>query len=120
MQDFKNLKIWEKGHELTLEVYKVIKSFPKEELFILTSQMKRAVTSIPTNIAEGCGKASKKDFARFLNIAFGSASELEYQLLLARDLNYLSETDYLNLLSSLVSLKKQIYAFIQKLSQETE
>lgn len=90
MRDFRKNKVWEQSHKLTLEIYLVTKNFPSEEKFGLISQMRRARASIPTNIAEGCGKSSKKDFARYLGIAFGSASELEYQILLSRDLNFLS------------------------------
>lgn len=87
MKDFRTLKVWSKAHELTLLVYKQTKTFPKEELFGLTSQIRRACSSIPANIAEGCGKGSDADFSRFLQIAFGSANELEYHFILARDLN---------------------------------
>lgn len=97
MQDFKNLKVWEKGHQLTLAIYKLTARFPKEELYGLTSQMPRAAASIVSNIAEGCGRAGRPDFARFLQMATGSASELEYQLLLANDLNLLKAEGYQNL-----------------------
>ncbi|HRJ76165.1 MAG TPA: four helix bundle protein, partial [Anaerolineales bacterium] len=82
MKDFRQLKVWEKSHQLALAVYKVTKSFPKEELYGLTTQIRRASMSIPTNIAEGCGRNTDADFARFLQIAMGSASETEYQLIL--------------------------------------
>ncbi|MGA2984386.1 MAG: four helix bundle protein [Terriglobia bacterium] len=97
MQDFKKLKVWEKGHQLTLTVYKLTARFPKEELYGLTSQMRRAAASIVCNIAEGCGRTGGADFARFLQMATGSASELEYQLLLARDLNFLKAMEYQDL-----------------------
>lgn len=77
MQDFKNLKVWEKAHGLTLEIYRYTKDFPKEELYSLTNQLRRAASSVPANIAEGCGKQTKADFANFLNIALGSANETE-------------------------------------------
>ena len=91
MQDYRKLEVWQKAHQLTLFLYKVTQSFPANEQYNLTSQMRRSAYSIPMNIAEGCGKASKPDFARFLDISLGSASELDYQLLLAHDLNYLEE-----------------------------
>src|SRR2546426_6254710 len=94
MQGFRRLNVWEKARELTLEVYRITAPFPKEELYALTSQLKRAASSIAANIAEGCGRGSDADFGRFLLISMGSASELEYHLLLARDLKFLSETDY--------------------------
>ena len=84
MKDFRQLKVWEKSHQLALAIYKVTKEFPKEELYGLTSQIRRASMSIPTNIAEGCGRNTDADFARFLQMAMGSASETEYQLILAR------------------------------------
>jgi four helix bundle protein len=89
MKDFRQLQVWEKSHQLALAIYKATKEFPKEELYGLTSQIRRASMSIPTNIAEGCGRGTDPDFARFLQIAMGSASETEYQLLLARDLDLL-------------------------------
>jgi four helix bundle protein len=94
LQDFRKLKVWEKGHQLTLAVYKATLSFPQEELYGLTNQVRRACASIPTNIAEGCGRGSNPEFKHFLQIAMGSASETEYQLLLAHDLEYLTDDDY--------------------------
>jgi four helix bundle protein len=88
MKDFRNLQVWEKSHMLTLSNYDATRPFPREELFGLSSQIRRAAASIPTNIAEGCGRSSDPDFARFLQIAFGSACEVEYHLILARDLRY--------------------------------
>lgn len=90
MQDFKKLKVWQKAHQLTLAIYETTHAFPRTEQYSLTAQMRRCVVSIPSNIAEGTGRGSKADFARFLQIALGSASELEYQILLARDLGYMS------------------------------
>ena len=86
MQDFRNLSVWRLAHELTLAAYRETSRFPSSEQFGLTSQMRRSAASIATNIAEGCGRGSDADFGRFLQIALGSASELEYQLLLAADL----------------------------------
>jgi four helix bundle protein len=97
MQDFKKLNVWKKAHETTLAVYQLTKSFPKDEVYGLTSQIRRACVSIPSNIAEGCGKEGNKDLSHFLQIALGSASELEYQLLLAEELKYLKETEYVKL-----------------------
>ncbi len=89
MQNYKDLNVWEKSHQFTVTVYECTKSFPKEELFGLTSQLRRASSSIPENIAEGCGKNSKAELAHYLNIALGSANETEYFLILSKDLNYL-------------------------------
>jgi four helix bundle protein len=94
MRDFKKYDIWQLSHELTLEVYKITSGFPKEELFGLTSQIRRAVSSIPTNISEGCGRNSDKEFNQFLNIALGSASETEYLLTLSKDLNYIELNNF--------------------------
>ena len=94
MKDFRKQKVWQKAHDLALEVYRVTEAFPKREVFGLTSQIRRAGVSIPANIAEGCGQDTDADFARFLQIAMGSASELEYHLLLAHDLGFVSDPDY--------------------------
>lgn len=90
MQDFRRLGVWKVSHELTLGAYRGTGSFPSEERFGLTSQLRRSCASIPANIAEGCGRSSGGDFARFLSIAAGSASETEYHLSLAADLGYLA------------------------------
>ena len=90
MRDFKSLSVWQKSHQLTLSIYKTTHGFPREELYVLISQMRRSSSSIPTNIAEGCGRTTQSQMAQFLNIALGSASELKYQILLAKDLNYIS------------------------------
>ena len=94
MQNYKDLKVWEKAHHFTLSVYKITKAFPKEEIYSLTNQLRRSASSIPANIAEGCGKKSQAEFAHFLNISLGSANESEYFLILSRDLNYLSEDNF--------------------------
>ena len=114
MQGFRRLTVWERAHELTLEVYKVTARFPKEELYALTSQLKRAASSVAANIAEGCGRGSDAEFRRFLQIAMGSASELEYHLLLARDLKFLLEADYQRLESGATEVKRMLASLIQK------
>jgi S23 ribosomal protein. len=106
MKDFRTLIVWQKAHELTLGVYAATKQFPKDELFGMTSQMRRSSSSIPTNIAEGCGRGSNADFQRFLQMAFGSASELDYQLILSSDLKYLSREDHEQLGKLLLEVKK--------------
>ena len=94
MQSFKNLKVWEKAHVLTLDVYRSSKSFPRDEVYGLTSQMRRSAASVGANIAEGSCRNGDCEFGRFLQIAMGSASELEYHLLLARDLELLKLLEY--------------------------
>lgn len=114
MQNYKDLKVWEKAHQFTLKVYDVTKSFPKEEIYSLTNQLRRAAASIPANIAEGCGKNSKADFANFLNIGLGSANESEYYLLLSKDLLYL-KPDNFEVLNKLVNeIKAMLIALINK------
>jgi four helix bundle protein len=88
MRDFRELKVWEKAHRLTLSVYSATKAFPKDELYGLTSQVRRAASSVPANLAEGCGRETDAEFVRFCQVAFGSANELEYHLLLSKDLGY--------------------------------
>ncbi len=114
MQDFHTLKVWEKAHQLTLDVYRVTATFPKEELYGLISQIRRASSSIPANIAEGCGRGGNTELKQFLNIALGSASELEYHLLLARDLTYLSTAEYEKLANSTIEVKKMLAALITR------
>ena len=115
MQDYRQLKVWERSHQLTLAVYKATLTFPKEELYGLTSQIRRAGASIPANIAEGCGRNGDVEFARFLHIAMGSASELDYHLLLARDLHFVDIEVYEQLASELAKVKRMLNSFIQKL-----
>lgn len=100
-------------------VYQLTHAFPKSEEYGLSSQMRRSASSIPTNIAEGCGKNSDKDFARFLDHAMGSASELEYQILLALDLEYMPHATYESTNQELIEIKKILNAFIQKVRPKT-
>ena len=113
MQNFRNLKVWQKAHTLTLDVYNASRSFPKEELFGLTSQMRRASASVGANIAEGTCRKGDGEFGRFLHIAIGSASELEYHLLLARDLNLLRGADYEQLFAKAVEVKRMLASLIK-------
>jgi four helix bundle protein len=115
MQSFKNLKVWEKAHVLTLDVYKSSKSFPRDEQYGLTSQMRRSSASIGANIAEGCCRKGDSELGRFLQIAMGSASELEYHLLLARDLELMKSMDEQRLSSEVIEVKKMLASLIHKL-----
>ena len=117
MQDFKKLSVWKKSHLLTLELYKATSSFPNSEIYGLTSQIRRASASIPANIAEGCCRGSDLEFKHFLTIALGSASELEYHLLLAKDLHFLKEESHNNLNIQTNEVKKMLIAFINKLKE---
>jgi four helix bundle protein len=116
VQDFRNLKVWQKSHALVLSTYTATGGFPKHELFGLTSQMRRSAYSIPTNIAEGCGRGTDPDFARFLQIAMGSACELEYQFILASDLAYLSMVTVDRLTQDLCEVKRMHTALLTKVS----
>jgi four helix bundle protein len=115
LRDFRKQKVWEKSHLLTLEVYKVTEKFPREEIYGLTSQIRRSCSSIPANIAEGCGKDGDADLARYLQIARGSASELEYHLLLAKDLGFLNADEHRQLSKEANELKQMLTNFIKKL-----
>jgi four helix bundle protein len=114
MQNYKDLKVWEKAHQFTLKVYEETKRFPKEELYSLTNQLRRAASSIPANIAEGCGKNSQAEFAHFLNIAMGSANEAEYFLILSRDLNYLRQEGFDILYKMINEVKGMLISLINK------
>ena len=116
MRNFRELLVWQKAHEFSLEAYRATKGFPADERFGLTAQLRRAAVSIASNIAEGCGRGSDKDFRRFLSIAAGSASESEHQILLAHDLRYLSDEDYERLNTRVNEVKRILNSFIQSLA----
>jgi len=115
MKDFRKLKVWERGHQLALKMYQATTSYPKNELYGLTSQSRRAATSIPTNLAEGCGRKGDAEFARFVQIAMGSACELEYLLILANDLGYLKHDDSDALSADVIEVKQMLSGLLQKL-----
>ncbi|MFK7900913.1 MAG: four helix bundle protein [Cyclobacteriaceae bacterium] len=115
MRSFKNILVWQKSKSLVAKIYILTSSFPDSERFGLTSQIRRAAISIPSNIAEGCSRSSDKDFKRFLEIAIGSSFELETQLLIATDLNYLNETYLGDILTEITEIQKMLNSFIQKL-----
>ena len=118
MKDFRELKVWEKSHHLALKVYGITKKFPREELYGLTSQMRRSSVSIPTNIAEGCGRNRDTELNRFFEIAMGSASELEYLSLLARDLSFLDKEECNTLTNEITEVKRMLASFIRKLKTD--
>ena len=113
MRDFRKLKIWQRSHQLKLDVYKQTINFPKAERYGLVSQMRRSAASVPANIAEGCGR-SEGDFGRFLQIAMGSATELEYHLILASDLNYIHKDEADPLIEELQQIKRMIVTYMRK------
>ena len=115
MQNFKNLDVWRKSHELTLKVYESTSQFPREEMYGLTSQIRRACASIPTNIAEGSGRETPADFARFLQIAIGSTSETEYLILLAHELKYITAAQYTELMGATVQVKRMLIALLKRI-----
>jgi four helix bundle protein len=116
MKDFRQLKVWEKAHLLTMAIYRITGAFPREEMYGLVSQMRRAASSIASTIAEGCGRDGDAELARFCSVARGSASELEYQLLLARDLKLLEPNPYGQLSQQAVEIKRMLTVLIQKLN----
>ena len=116
MRDYRELKVWQKSHRLTIAIYSVSRDFPREELYGLTSQVRRSCASIPANIAEGCGRFDNAELSRFLQIALGSACELDYHLFLARDLGYLSKEAQAHLESELKEVRRMLVGMMQKLA----
>jgi four helix bundle protein len=119
MKDFRDLQVWQKAHQLALSVYRCTASFPRDERYGLTAQLRRSASSIAANLAEGCGRNGDAELARFCSIAMGSASELEYHLLLANDLTLLSATDYAELARHTSEVKRMLTRLIQKLTADS-
>ena len=115
MRNFKKYDVWRLSHELVLDTYKVTANFPASEKFQLITQMQRAAYSIPSNFSEGCGRDSDKDFNRFIQICLGSAHELEYFVILAKDLQFINEKIFLDLNSKINMIKKKLYSLGKKL-----
>jgi four helix bundle protein len=115
MKDFKDLKVWVKAHEVTLAVYQCTRNFPREEIYGLTSQMRRAAASIAANIAEDCGRRSDAELHRFLQLARGSACVLEYHLLLARDLHFMNGADFKRIELGVVEVQRMLTSLAQRL-----
>ncbi len=115
MRDFKKYNVWKLSHQLTLDIYTISKKFPSIETYGITSQIRRASSSIPTNISEGCGRDSDAEFNRFLTISLGSASETEYLLILSKDLDYIGKDSYDRLNTQVNTIKQKIYSLKQKL-----
>ena len=115
MANFRTYRVWTLAHELTLAVYSKTSDFPTEERFGLVRQMRRSAAAIPANIAEGLGKSSDREKARYADIALGSSYELDYHLLLSRDLQYLEDEDYSQLLAIVTSVKKMLHRLRRRL-----
>ena len=119
MKDFRNLHVWTKSHQLTLDIYKATQQFPKEELFGLVSQLRRASTSIPTNIAEGSGRKSEKEFIQFLSIALGSANEVDYLIELSKDLGFISQEVWTQLDQEINEIQSMLFVLIRNKSERS-
>ena len=120
MQDFRKLAVWQKSFKLGLEIYQLTRNFPKEELYGLTSQLRRASVSISANIAEGCGRFTSSELVRFLDISMGSFSEVDTYLEFGRELGYLSDKDFSDLQPRLVEVRRMLIALIQTVRQSNE
>lgn len=117
MSNFRNLLIWQKSMSLTTKIYNSTKKFPKEEIFALTSQIRRSSVSIPSNIAEGFGRESTKEYLRFLNIAIGSLFELQTQLEIAKNIDYLIEDEFNTLYEDSREIERMLVSFINKIKE---
>ena len=115
MQNYRTLKVWKKAHTFTLDIYKITLVFPKIETYALADQMRRSASSIPTNIAEGCGRNSNLELSHFLNVALGSSNEIDYQILLTKDLGYISQEQYELLKNQIGEIKAMLITLISKL-----
>jgi four helix bundle protein len=120
MKDFRNLSAWQKSHKLAIIIYQKTRNFPKEESYGITSQLRRATVSIPTNLAEGCGRGSDRDFAKFVQIAIGSASESEYLILLSNELGYIDKDEYDELTEKVCEIKRMLASLIKNLHKSNE
>jgi len=120
IKSYKDLIVWQKSIDLTIKVYKITNNFPKEEIYGLTSQMRRSSVSIASNIAEGRNRGTRKDFSQFLRISLGSCSELQTQIEIAKRLNLIKNTDYQEVDSLTIEITKMLNVIISKLSYNIE
>lgn len=118
MRDFREIKVWSKAHLLTLEIYKLTINFPRKEVYGITSQLRRSSASIAANIAEGFGRGGNRELARFLQIAMGSACEVEYHVLLSRDLNLINKLHYADLNERIVEIKRMLASLPRKVRRD--
>jgi four helix bundle protein len=119
MKNFRDLKVWQKAHQLVLRIYQTTKLFPREEVYHLTNQLRRASASVPTNLAEGCGRSTQKDFAHYIQNAFGSAQEVEYLILLSHELGYLSVQEHTTLDRDLNEVKAMLHGLLVKVRKNS-
>ena len=117
MQDYRKLIFWQKSHIFALNIYRVTSMFPREEIYSLVSQMRRAAISVPSNIAEGCGRNGSKEIRHFMAMAMGSANEVGYQLLLAKDLNYIPDEKYISLNNDVDEIQKMLASYIKRIEE---
>ena len=120
VRNYRELEVWEKSHKLTLELYTLSRRFPKEEVYGLTSQMRRAAVSIGANLAEGSGRRTSAELARFVRIAMGSASELDYHLLLCRDFEFISNEQYDRTVRELVRIRKMLSSLLTSIEAQIQ
>lgn len=120
MKDFKTQTVWQRSHKLTVEIYRATRNFPKEEMYGLTSQIRRAISSIPTNIAEGCGRRTNAELANFLNIASGSASEVEYEIFLSKEVGYITDEQHEAWTKEIREIRSMLSAYITKVIEANE
>ena len=120
MRNYRDLEVWKISHKLTLMLYEASRKFPKEEMFGLTSQLRRAAISIGANLAEGCGRRTTPEFARFIRIAMGSASALDYHLLLCRDFDFVSREFYERSSKELVRVRKMLSALLSSVEAQMQ
>lgn len=118
MKDFRDLKVWQRAHHVTLTIYRFTRDFPREETYGMVSQLRRCSSSVAANIAEGCGRSGNAEFGRFLTMAMGSASELEYFLLLACDLHYLSREKHETVAQDVVAMRRMLNRLLSKVQAE--
>ena len=120
MRNYRDLLVWKKSHNIALDLYKVSQSFPREELYGMTSQIRRAAISIGANLAEGCGRQTSGELARFVRIAMGSASELDYHLLVSHDLGFINDGDFGRITAGLTEVRKMLTAFLSSVEEQIE
>jgi four helix bundle protein len=120
MRNYRDLQVWKKAHDLTLELYRVSQRFPREEMYGITGQLRRAAVSIRANLAEGCGRRTSNELARFVRVAMGSASELDYHILLCRDIGLMSSDDFSISTAKLTEVRKMLTSFLQSVEEQIE